>query len=31
MEIGFNMLLWTHSVTEEHFPMIAELKNTGYD
>lgn len=31
MKIGFNMLLWTHFVTEEHFPIIEKLKQTGYD
>lgn len=31
MKIGFNMLLWTPFVTEEHFPLFAMLKQTGYD
>ena len=31
MQIGFNMLLWTPFVTEEHFPLFAPLKETGYD
>lgn len=31
MKIGFNMLLWTHYVTEKHFPIIEKLKKTGYD
>jgi D-psicose/D-tagatose/L-ribulose 3-epimerase len=29
--LGFNLLLWTTHVTEEHFPLFAELKRTGYD
>lgn len=31
MKIGFNMLLWTPFVTEEHFPVFEKLKETGYD
>jgi len=31
MKIGFNMLLWTPFVTEEHFPLFGKLKETGYD
>lgn len=31
MKIGFNMLLWTPFVTEEHFPLFSELKRVGYD
>jgi len=31
MKIGFNMLLWTPFVTEEHFPLFEPLKATGYD
>ncbi len=31
MRIGFNMLLWTPFVAEEHFPLFAKLKSTGYD
>lgn len=26
MKIGFNMLLWTHFVTEKHYPIIEKLK-----
>ncbi len=26
-----NMLLWTSHVTEQHFPIIEQLKLTGYD
>ena len=31
MRIGFNLLLWTTHVTEEHFPILEDLKRTGYD
>jgi len=31
MKIGFNMLLWTPFVTEEHFGLFEKLKHTGYD
>ncbi len=31
MKIGFNMLLWTPFVAEEHFPLFDDLKKTGYD
>jgi len=31
MLLGFNMLLWTPNVTEEHFPLFAKLKKVGYD
>jgi D-psicose/D-tagatose/L-ribulose 3-epimerase len=31
MLLGFNMLLWTGHVTEEHFPIFADLKRAGYD
>ncbi|MHC5053534.1 MAG: sugar phosphate isomerase/epimerase family protein [Planctomycetota bacterium] len=31
MKIGFNMLLWTPFVTEEHFHLFEPLKATGYD
>lgn len=31
MNIGMNLLLWTSKVTEEHFPVLAALKKTGYD
>ena len=26
-----NMLLWTNHVTEEHYPIVDQLKKTGYD
>ena len=31
MKIGFNMLLWTANVQQEHFPVMAKLKEVGYD
>ena len=31
MLLGFNLLLWTGFVTEEHFPLLGELKRAGYD
>ena len=31
MKIGMNMLLWTNHVTEQHYPIIEALKNTGFD
>ncbi|MFO0929382.1 MAG: sugar phosphate isomerase/epimerase [Gemmataceae bacterium] len=31
MLTGMNLLLWTAHVTEEHFPLMAKLKQTGFD
>ena len=31
MLLGFNMLLWSTHVTEEHFPLLADIKRAGYD
>src|SRR5580698_7011118 len=31
MKTGMNLLLWTGQVTEEHYPLLAKLKQTGYD
>lgn len=31
MKIGMNLLLWTAKVTEAHDPLLADLKQTGYD
>ncbi len=31
MKIGMNMLLWTDHVTEQHFPLIDQLKETGFE
>lgn len=28
---GMNLLLWTAHVTEEQYPLLADLKKTGYD
>ena len=30
MKVGMNLLLWTTHVTDEHLPLLAKLKNTGY-
>jgi len=31
MLLGFNMLLWSTHVTDEHFPLLGKIKATGYD
>ncbi|HEX41807.1 MAG TPA: sugar phosphate isomerase/epimerase [Phycisphaerales bacterium] len=31
MKVGFNMLLWTTHVTEEHFGLFDAIKKIGYD
>ncbi len=31
MKIGMNMLLWTNHITEEHYHIVDNLKETGYD
>jgi D-psicose/D-tagatose/L-ribulose 3-epimerase len=31
MKIGFDMLLWTVHVQPEHWPIIEDIKKTGYD
>ena len=31
MLLGFNLLLWTTHVTDEHVSLFAELKRAGYD
>ena len=31
MKVGFNMLLWTTHVTDEHIPLFKTLKKVGYD
>lgn len=31
MKFGMNLLLWTGSVTSEHFPLLAKLKAAGFD
>jgi D-psicose/D-tagatose/L-ribulose 3-epimerase len=31
MKFGMNLLLWTTNVTAEHFPLLAKLKQAGFD
>lgn len=31
MKIGFNLLLWTIHVTDDHLPLLPALKAAGYD
>jgi D-psicose/D-tagatose/L-ribulose 3-epimerase len=31
MKVGFNLLLWTAHVTDEHLPLLRKLKQAGYD
>lgn len=31
MKLGFNLLLWTTHVKDEHWPIIEKLRATGYD
>jgi len=31
MLLGFNMLLWASQLTDEHFPLLAKIKDAGYD
>jgi D-psicose/D-tagatose/L-ribulose 3-epimerase len=31
MKAGFNLLLWTTHVTEQHYPLFDQLKAAGYD
>ncbi len=31
MKLGFDLLLWTTHVTDQHWPIIESLKATGYD
>ncbi len=31
MKLGFNLLLWATHVTDQHWPIIEDLKATGYD
>lgn len=31
MRLGFDLLLWTTHVTEQHWPILDRLKATGYD
>ena len=31
MKVGMNLLLWSGSITEEHFPTIAKIRAAGFD
>lgn len=31
MKTGMNLLLWTAHVTAEHYPILADIKKTGFD
>lgn len=31
MKYGMNLLLWTSGVTEQHFPLLASLREWGFD
>ncbi len=31
MKMGMNLLLWSAFITEEHFPILADLKQAGFD
>ena len=31
MKTGMNLLLWSTHITQEHFPLLAKLKRTGFD
>ena len=31
MKTGMNLLLWTGHVTEEHFPIMKDIKAAGFD
>ncbi len=31
MKLGFNLLLWTIHATDDHLPIMQDLKDTGYD
>jgi len=31
MRTGMNLLLWATHITEEHFPLLAKLKKSGFD
>lgn len=31
MKYGMNLLLWTSGVTEQHFPLLADIRQWGYD
>jgi D-psicose/D-tagatose/L-ribulose 3-epimerase len=31
MKLGMNLLLWTAGVTEEHYPLLGQLRSYGFD
>ena len=31
MKTSMNLLLWATHVTEQHFPLLGKLKQTGFD
>ena len=31
MKVGMNLLLWSGSITEEHFPVIGKIRAAGFD
>lgn len=31
MKVGMNLLLWTAAATEEHFPLLEQIKGWGFD
>ena len=31
MKLGFDLLLWTTHVTEQHYPILEQIKAAGYD
>lgn len=31
MKIGFNLLLWTGHVTQQHRSLLRDIKKAGYD
>ena len=31
MKYGMNLLLWSGSINEEHYPVIANIKKAGFD
>jgi D-psicose/D-tagatose/L-ribulose 3-epimerase len=31
MKMGMNLLLWSGDINESHFPILADLKKTGFD
>src|SRR5690242_2130194 len=31
MKIGMNLLLWTAGITDAHFPLLAQVREWGFD